>query len=181
MAHANCWSRSCAALLAVLVFNNAWAGVRPAVLSAWPDPAEVLHPSAPDLVIESAGVQLAEECRPSAPLLYISAIIHNRGTAPVFASQWKNIVYARDTHARSWGNGLQLPGIAGGERQSVTFPIYFLNSAPGNMAGTHKFVIDVMAGNGVEEANYSNNRFGPVAVKVPIARCLNSRRAPENE
>lgn len=181
MALANCWSRPCAALVAVLLLNTALAGVRPAVLTGRPYPAVVLQPSAPDLVIESADARLAEECRPSTPLLYISATIHNRGTAPVFAGQWQNIVYARDTYARSWGNGLQMPGIPGGGRQSVTFPIYFLNSAPASMAGTHKFVVTVMAGNDVEEANYSNNRFGPIAVKVPIARCLSNRRAPENE
>jgi len=70
---------------------------------------------------------------------------------------------------------LRMPGIGEGERRSVTFPIYFLRSAPDSMAGTHKFVINVAAGNDVEEANYANNRFGPVTVEVPTARCLDSR------
>ena len=127
--------------------------------------------AAPDLLIESAAVELAETCRPSEPLLYITATVHNRGIGPGFAQDWSSVVYARETYARRWGNGLELPAIAEGDRQSVTFPIYFLKSAPESMAGTHRFVIDVVISKDVEESDYTNNRFGPLVVEVPSSLC----------
>jgi len=180
MAFAARWPRSCAALIAILWLGNTWGSARPPALTTLSDAADVMYRPGADLVIESATIELADACRPSEPLLYVSATIRNRGAAPTRLGQWQIIIYARDTYTRGWGNGLRMPGIGEGEHQSVTFPIYFLSSAPQSMSGTHNFIIDVMAGKNVEESDYANNRFGPVAVTVPRAHCLRDHPEQSN-
>lgn len=161
------------AIVLLLVFGSAWGVPSPGAYSGEPASTSILRPSNPDLAIETATVSLTGECRPSAPLFYISATIRNRGSGTAFADQWKSVVYARDTFTTDWGNGLRMPGIAGGDQQSVTIPIYFLSSSPNAMAGTHRFMVNVVAGDNVRESSYSNNQFGPLVVKVPTAICGN--------
>lgn len=166
-------ARSGVAIVFLFVFGSAWGVPIPGADSGAPASASLLRPTNPDLAIESAKVELTGECRPSAPLFYISATIRNRGSGTTFTDQWKSVVYARDTYTTDWGNGLRMPGIAGGGHHSVTIPIYFLNSSPDTMAGTHRFMVNVVAGDNVRESSYSNNRFGPLVVDVPTALCRN--------
>lgn len=163
-------ARCILALILVVLSGQAVGSLLPALSRPALIATTDLRPDAPDLLIESASVRVAEECRPSQPLLYISATLYNRGAGPAFVQNWDSIVYARDTWTRDWGNGLKLPAIAGGGRQSVTFPIYFRDNEPADMAGTHRFVVSVATG-GIRESSYRNNRFGPLEIDVPGELC----------
>ncbi|MDV7399582.1 hypothetical protein RZS08_49670, partial [Arthrospira platensis SPKY1] len=50
---------------------------------------------------------------------------------------------------------------------SVTFPIFYLQSNPGHMAGTHEFDLNLNQGRWIDESRMDNNSFGPVSVTVP--------------
>ncbi len=126
--------------------------------------------SLPDLAIESAELELGEQCGPSAPLLFVTARITNYGKGPVFTDDWSGTVYAMERFTEGWGNGLRLPAMARGSSHSVTFPIYYLKSAAREMIGTHEFFIGV-AIDSIEESDYTNNHIGPISITVPGEFC----------
>ena len=122
----------------------------------------------PDLSVESVRIELGRECRPAAPLFYVTARITNSGAAvPAKAT---TLVYAVDARAETWGNGVGLPALDPGVSEIVRFPVYFLRAQPDAMAGPHEFVIKVRGG-AYEESNTKNNRFGPVRVTIPRSLC----------
>lgn len=122
----------------------------------------------PDFRVESVEIELGRECRPSAPLFYVTARVSNAGAA--VPAKTSTLVYAVAARLESWGNGVRLPALDPGASETVRFPVYFLRSQPDSMAGRHDFVIQVLAG-AHDESNLKNNRFGPVSVTIPPALC----------
>lgn len=169
-----CWSRIVVAGLALIIAGSASSALRPGtdLVTAKAHTEVVVGSSLPDLAIESARVRLSKQCGPATPLLFITARITNHGKGPVFSDDWSGLVYAMERHTKGWGNGLKLPALAQGASKSVTFPVYYLTSAPREMTGTHHFLLAV-AIDSVEESDYTNNRFGPISVTVPRQFCAN--------
>jgi len=137
----------------------------------------------PDLVIESASLSPARECRPGAPALYVRARVRNNGNAASAAKSGVGMVQARDAGGVNWGNGHGLPAIAPGQTVSVNFPVYYLQSKPAYMLGTHAFRLTVNAGKWIRESNYANNDYGKVNVTLPPGSCglrpdIASRKGP---
>lgn len=122
----------------------------------------------PDLAVDSVKVRLSEECRPSAPLFYVTARVTNNGAAIPQAAN--TLVYAVEDSVDNWGNGISLPPLNAGLSETVTFPIYFLKTEPEAMAGTHQFMIRVR-GKAIAESDTGNNQFGPVSVTIPQGLC----------
>ena len=134
----------------------------------------------PDLVIRSVGIRPAPgvagivampPCRAGAPVLFVTARVQNIGHGPSAAKPSVGMVQARVTGGINWGNGHGLPALAPGATASVTFPIYYLQSNPGYMYGTHTFKLTVNAGKWFKESNYANNGFRPVKVTLPSNFC----------
>jgi len=125
----------------------------------------------PDLFLRSASFSLAEECQPANPVLYVTVEIANLGKNPDLLQTRGSFIYAVNSRMKHWGNGVLVPAILQGGSESVTFPIYFYGPSPEFMPGTHRFVVGVSLGKGIEEADYDNNRFGPIMVELPIDFC----------
>lgn len=125
----------------------------------------------PDLVIRTATIQRAEFCRPGAPVLYVTARVQNVGHGTSAAEPSVGMVQARESGGVNWGNGHGLPALAAGATTSVTFPIYYLQSDPSHMQGSHTFKLTVNAGKWVHEADYNNDGFSPVHVAIPAGFC----------
>lgn len=139
-------------------------------------PTERLNPvlkegRLPDLVIRAASIRPARTCQSGAPVLYVTARVSNIGHGPSPAKLTVGMVQARDTDGVNWGNGHGLPALQPGQTTSVTFPIYYLQSNPAHMQGTHAFKLTVNAGKWVQESNVANNGFGPVKVTLPRGFC----------
>ncbi len=125
----------------------------------------------PDLVIRSAVIRPAKVCRSGAPVLYVTARVVNIGRGASTAKPSVGMVQARNTGGVNWGNGHGLPALAPGASASVRFPVYYLQSNPGYMRGTHTFKLTVNAGKWLHESNYANNGFRPVRVTLPPGLC----------
>lgn len=139
-------------------------------------PTERLNPALrvlplPDLVIRTASIRRARDCRSGAPALYVTARVSNIGHATSAAKPNVGMVQARETGGVNWGNGHGLPALAPGQTTSVTFPIYYLQSHPAHMLGTHSFKLTVNAGGWIHESNTANNAYGPVTVTLPPGSC----------
>ncbi len=137
----------------------------------------------PDLVIRSAVIRPAKVCRSGAPVLYVTARVVNIGRGASTAKPSVGMVQARNTGGVNWGNGHGLPALAPGASASVRFPVYYLQSNPGYMRGTHTFKLTVNAGKWLHESNYANNGFRPVRVTLPPGLCgakadITSRKGP---
>lgn len=128
-------------------------------------------PRMPDLVIRRASIRRARECRPGAPALYVTAVVQNIGHSPSVAKMSVGMVQARDSDGVNWGNGHGLPALKPRQTTTVTFPVYYLQSDPGHMIGSHAFKLTVNAGKWIHESNYGNNSFGPVKVTLPVGSC----------
>lgn len=127
--------------------------------------------SLPDLMVDSVKVRLSQQCRPSAPLFYVTARVTNNGAA--IPQTTDTLVYAVEDSVDSWGNGISLPPLNTGLSETVTFPIYFLKAEPEAMAGTHKFMIRVRS-KAIAESDTGNNQYGPVSVTIPRTLCRSS-------
>jgi hypothetical protein len=125
----------------------------------------------PDLYLRSASFTLAEQCEPANPVMYVTVEIANLGKNPDLLRTRGNFVYAVNTRMKHWGNGVLVPAVLQGGTESVTFPIYYYGASPKFMPGVHRFVVGVSLGKDADEANYENNRFGPVVVELPIDFC----------
>lgn len=122
----------------------------------------------PDLSVESVTIELGRECRPSAPLFYVTVRIVNSGAAVPARSA--TLVYAVAAGLESWGNGIGVPALESGVSETVRFPVYFLRARPQAMTGAHDFIVRVR-GKAYDESNTRNNRFGPVRVTIPPVLC----------
>ncbi len=134
----------------------------------------------PDLVIRTAAIHPAEVCRSGAPVLYVTARVVNIGRGASAAKPSVGMVQARNTGGVNWGNGHGLPALAPGASASVRFPIYYLQSNPGYMRGTHAFKLTVNAGRWVRESNYVNNGFRPVRVTLPRDFCGGAKSSAQS-
>jgi len=127
--------------------------------------------SKPDLIIESAKLNLGEVCRERSPVLYATVQVKNIGAATSAARSDVGLVSAMDSTGSGWGNGVGLRALAPGESAVVTVPIYYLIADPAYMPGIHKFDIQVNSGSWLAEANTGNNSYGPVSIEIPKGFC----------
>ncbi|MDH3637256.1 MAG: hypothetical protein OES09_02165 [Gammaproteobacteria bacterium] len=159
-------------LLLGMASSIGWGAARPGteLLTAKAHMRVLNGAALPDLAIESVELKLGERCGPAAPLLFVTARVTNHGKGPIFSNDWSGTVYAMERSTEGWGNGLRLPAMARGTSKSVTFPIYYLQSAANEMTGTHQFFVGV-AIDSIEESDYTNNHFGPISITIPGEFC----------
>jgi len=118
----------------------------------------------PDLIITHAELIPTGECRENRPVLSAKVTVRNIGRAPAPEITTYAMVNAIDTRI-NWGNGKIMGAIPPGSSVTVEFPIAYLKSNPGYMAGNHLFRFTVDPGNKILESNEENNTVeNPVAV-----------------
>ena len=142
-----------------------------AALGADPRPMGLMVPGKPDLVIKSARIAIGQVCKTGMPVLYVSAVVANIGSAPNPARTDVDMVFAEDTDGSGWSGGGGLGAITPGTSAMVTFPINYLAANPAHMTGTHLFKLSLNRGNWIAESNTANNTFGPVSITLPPAFC----------
>ncbi len=158
-------------LCLILVSSFSHAALRSDVQDARVKSDIAMLADKPDLFLRSASFSLADECTPANPVLYVTVEIANLGKNPDLLKTRGSFIYAVNSRMKHWGNGVLVPTILQGGTESVTFPIYFYGPSPEFMPGMHRFVVGVSLGKGIEEADYDNNRFGPIMVELPIDFC----------
>lgn len=150
--------------------------VNPKVLPVKIYPNTVLRlGSLPDLIIETARIRLASNCRVNRPALYVEATVKNIGRGRSPSRTNVGIVSAKDSRIR-WSNGKGIPALNPGAKTTVTFPIYYLRSNPQSMLGQHTFNLTVNKRrlNGrrwIRESNTRNNNYRPISINVPNGHC----------
>src|SRR3989344_1597748 len=76
-----------------------------AALAADPRPLGLAVQGKPDLVIKSARIAIGQVCKPGMPVLYVSAVVANIGSAPSPARTDVDMVFAEDTDGSGWEGG----------------------------------------------------------------------------
>jgi hypothetical protein len=139
----------------------------PRHMTVLPSRLHAIPSQLPDLKIQQASIALTGQCKPSAPVLKVTAVIQNIGHSASAAELNVGMVQAIDGANNNWRGATGLPALTPGQSTTVSIPIYYQTPDPAAMPGLHKFSLIMNAGKWVKETNYNNNGYTILQATIP--------------